>query len=107
MTKCTGKTNSFITKTIHCDDDDRHDPCEGIAAIGGALEPLNDALKQKQQKNNYIFTPTSPNNYGLNSPASQDYQNHLKQNQQFNQQQYQRHTDSMQDFRIRQLEYGQ
>ncbi|WP_269613297.1 hypothetical protein [Prochlorococcus marinus] len=101
--KCTGAV-PLGGATKRCDDrTNSYDPAARARAISGALAPLNNAL---QQRNNYIFTPTSPNNYGSNSPASQDYQNHLKQNQQFNQQQYQRHTDSMQDFRIRQLESG-
>tara|TARA_Y100001968_G_scaffold330746_1_gene383449 strand:+ start:87 stop:983 length:897 start_codon:yes stop_codon:yes gene_type:complete len=80
-----------------------YDPGEAARALSGALQPLNNSLQQKNTP--VIINSSPPNNYGTNS-AAQDYQNHLQQNQQFNQQQRQTYTDSMQDFRIRQLETG-
>ncbi len=105
-TKCTGAIPTGIRKIIRCDDDkDSYDPAANARAISGALAPLNNALQQRQQQNNYVFTPTMLNNYGTNS-AAQSYQNQLRQTQQFNQQQMQNQSDFYQDVQIQNLQRG-
>ena len=105
-TKCTGPIPTGIRKTIRCDDNtNSYDPAARARAISGALAPLNNALQQRQQRNNYVFTPTTSYNYGTNNSV-QSYQNQLQQTQQFNQQQIQSQRDFYQDIQIQNLQRG-
>ena len=89
-----------------CDDaTNSYDPVERARAISGALAPLNNALQQRQQRNNYVFTPTTSYNYGTNNSV-QSYQNQLQQTQKFNQQQIQSQRDFYQDIQIQNLQRG-
>ena len=109
--KCTGAVTAGPRMEVpRCDDTtNSYDPLKHARAISGALAPLNNTLQQRQQRNNYVFTPTTSYNYGTNNSV-QNYQNQLQQTQQFNQQQIQSQSQSQrdlyQDIQIQNLQRG-
>tara|TARA_Y100001968_G_scaffold316763_1_gene345003 strand:+ start:494 stop:1306 length:813 start_codon:yes stop_codon:yes gene_type:complete len=101
-TKCTGPIPTGIRKTIRCDDNtNSYDPAARARAISGALAPLNNALQQRQQRNNYVFPPSTSSSYGTNS-----YQNQYQETNKSTERTIQNQRDFYQDLQIQNLQKG-
>ncbi len=99
--KCTGAV-PLGGATKRCDDrTNSYDPAARARAISGALAPLNNALQQRQQRNNYVFSPSTSRSYGTNS-----YQNQYQETNKSTEQTIQNQRDFYQDLQIQNLQRG-